>query len=162
MDWAKRECFNKEKFLIDEVSFLWPNFVNANNVDMNHTNTADQLGLVYKTALNLHIFKWWQAILFWSIDKAHTAAYKLCNCFHVAHNSKSMMHYSFFKTHCLDYLNEQAPQTRKTRKVSSRNRVSSASSVSSLGSRRSSRNAKHSEYSTTLDDANYKQGFGGR
>ena len=38
--------------------------------------------------------------------------------------------------------------------------MSSASSVSSLGSRRSSRNAEHSECSTTLDDANYKQGFG--
>ena len=70
------------------------------------------------------------------------------------------MHYSFLETHCLDSLKEQAPQARKTRKVSSRNKVSSASSVSSLGSRRSSRNAEHSECSTTLDDANYKQGFG--
>ena len=117
---------------------------------MNHAYIADQLGLVYNTSLNMHIFKWWQAILFWSIDKAHTAAYKLRNCFH----------YCFLENHCLDSLKEQAPQARKTRKVSSRNKVSCASSVSSVGSRRSSRNAEHSECSTTLDDANYKQGFG--
>ena len=145
---------------MDEVSFLRPNFVHAYNADMNHTDIADQLGLVYKTALNMHIFKWWQAILFWSIDKAHTAEYKLHNFFHVAHNRKPMMNYSFLDTHCLDSLKEQAPQARKTRKVSSRNKVSSYSSVSSLGSERSSRNAEHSECSSTLDDANYKQGFG--
>ena len=134
--------------------------VSSYNADMNHDDISDQLGLVYDTALNLQIFKWWKAILFWGIDKAHIAAYKLCNCFHVAHNRKPMMHYSFLETHCLDSMKEQAPQARKTRKVSSSNTVSYASSVSSLGSRRSSRNAEHSECSSTLDDANYKQGFG--
>ena len=71
-----------------------------------------------------------------------------------------MMRYSFLETHCLNSLKEQAPQARKTRKVSSRNKVSSDSSVSSLGSGRYSRNAEHGECSSTLDDANYKQGFG--
>ena len=52
------KCFNKENVLMDEVSFLRPNFVHAYNADMNHADIADQLGLVYKTALNLHIFKW--------------------------------------------------------------------------------------------------------
>ena len=75
---------------MDEVSFLRKNSVHAYNADMNHADIADQLGLVYKTALNMHIFKWWQAVLFWSIDKAHTAAYKLRNCFHVSHNRKPM------------------------------------------------------------------------
>ena len=70
------------------------------------------------------------------------------------------MHYSFLETHCIESLKEQAPQARKTRKVRSRKKVSCASSVSSLVSRISSRNSEHSECSTTLDDANYKQGFG--
>ena len=164
VEWIElaRRCFNKEKFLMDEVKFLRPNFVHAYNNDMNHADIADQLGLVYKTALNLHIFKWWQAILFWSIDKAHTAAYKLRNAFHLAHNSKAMLHYTFLETHCLDSLKEDTSQPRKTRKVNSKNKVSSTSSVSSLGSRsrRSSRNAEHSECTDTLDDSHYKQGFG--
>ena len=61
VEWIEltRKCFNKEKFLMDEVSFLRTNFVHAYNADMNHADIYDQLGLVYNTALNLHIFKWW-------------------------------------------------------------------------------------------------------
>ena len=61
VEWIEltRKCFNREKFLMDEVSFLRQNFVHAYNADMNHADIADQLGLVYKSALNLHIFKWW-------------------------------------------------------------------------------------------------------
>ena len=40
VDWIEltRKCFNREKFLMDEVSLLRPNFVHAYNADMNHAD----------------------------------------------------------------------------------------------------------------------------
>ena len=42
----KRKCFNKEKFWMDEVSLLRPNFVHAYNADMNHADVQIKCCLV--------------------------------------------------------------------------------------------------------------------
>ena len=104
--------------MMDTVNFLRPNFADDYNQDMNHADVADQLGLLYKTALNLHITKWLYAILFWSIGKAHTG-YKMHKCYHLSIQGKPLPHYVFQETHCLAVLQEETKQQRPRRPLSS-------------------------------------------
>ena len=87
---------------MDTVNFLRLNVVDNYNNDMNRAGIVDHLSLVYKTAMNLQIAKWWQAILFWAADKALATGY----------NTKPCDHYAFLETHCLVALQEKIIPSR--------------------------------------------------
>ena len=131
---------------MNTVGFLRPNFADDYNQDINHADVANQLGLVYKTALNLHITKWWHAILFWAIDKAHTAGYKMHKCYHLSIQGKPLPHYVFQETNCLAVLQEETKQQKPRRPMSSQ----VSNETSSRGSRQmESRNSADDSSLTT-------------
>ncbi len=89
------------------LEFLWPNFVDKYNQDMDSFDRADQVHTNYSVWKGLRQCKWWWSIFLLGLDVAIVNAYLLYKAWYKMYGLKPMTHYYFREKIALAWLDEE-------------------------------------------------------